>query len=409
MRVLISGGGTGGHVYPALAVAARLGAASAPQSAEAALQAGASPAAPQNDARCANQDETPSALLWIGTDGGMEEALVRRAGLAYATIRTGKIAGISPLRMVANLGRMALGVGDALRLIRSFGAEVCLVTGGYVCAPVVVACRLRRIPVVIYLPDIRPGAAIRHLSRIAQRVAVTAPEAAHWFGGEFPQGKAVVTGYPVRDELIGAVAEPAQSRRTLAESLQRPQLVEDAAPIVLIWGGSQGSRSINQATWEAAALLTQVAHVVHVVGERDWPLYAQQRQGDSKLEGDPRYHAVAYLHEAMSLALAAASLTVARAGASSLGEFSVAGLPSILVPLPFAGVNQRENAAVMAAKGAAIVVEDDALAAMLAPTVQSLLEDGPRLRQMSAAAKQMARPDAAQKIADELGGIRRTS
>jgi UDP-N-acetylglucosamine--N-acetylmuramyl-(pentapeptide) pyrophosphoryl-undecaprenol N-acetylglucosamine transferase len=129
--------------------------------------------------------------------------------------------------------------------------------------------------------------------------------------------------------------------------------------LVLIWGGSQGSRSINQATWAALNEILPAAHILHVVGTRDWPLYevfAAEHSLPPALAG--RYHPVAYLHDEMPLALAAADLTVARAGASSLGEFPVAGLPSILVPLPMAGVNQHRNAEQLARLGAAVIIDD---------------------------------------------------
>jgi UDP-N-acetylglucosamine--N-acetylmuramyl-(pentapeptide) pyrophosphoryl-undecaprenol N-acetylglucosamine transferase len=135
----------------------------------------------------------------------MEQGLVERAGLPYRGIDTGQMRGINPVMALVNAGRMVKGVRQSLAILESFRPDVCLVTGGYVCAPVVMACRLRRVPVLIYLPDIVPGWAIRSLSWLAQRVAVTFPAAAGAFGGQVPQGKAVVTGYPLRPELVKAV------------------------------------------------------------------------------------------------------------------------------------------------------------------------------------------------------------
>jgi UDP-N-acetylglucosamine--N-acetylmuramyl-(pentapeptide) pyrophosphoryl-undecaprenol N-acetylglucosamine transferase len=342
----------------------------------------------------------------------MEQPLVERAGIAYRGIETGQLHVANPLAALANLGKMAHGVRQSLAILDDFRPQVCLATGGYVCAPVVVACRRRGVPVLIYLPDMTPGWAIRLLSKLAQRVAVSFPEAAVYFGGEVPQGKAVVTGYPVRDELVQAATDRSRARRRLAEAIGRPQLrplSADDLPLLLVWGGSQGSRSINQATWGALPLLLPHAHVVHVVGQRDWPLYLEQKQGwatGAEVNLD-RYHAVDYLHEAMPLALAAADLSVARAGASTLGEFPVAGLPSILVPLPIGGVNQMRNAEQLARHGAAIILDDADLGSELGPQAVALLQEPARLAAMAAAAAKLAKPGAAQHIAAELARLSR--
>lgn len=334
-----------------------------------------------------------------------------REGIAYRGIDTGQLRGINPLAAAANLVKMARGVRQSLAILRDFRPQVCLVTGGYVCVPVVVACRLHRVPVLIYLPDMTPGWAIRLLSLLAQRVAVSFPDAAGYFGGLAPRGKAVVTGYPVRAALVEAAQDRAAARHELARIIDRPTLNGgDRTPLVLVWGGSQGARSINQAAWRALPDLLPHAHVLHVVGMRDWPLAKQEMQtlrADGVLTGGSarRYHPVDYLHEAMPTALAAADLTVARAGASILGEFPVAGLPSVLAPLPFAGVNQQRNAAQLVDKGAAIVLDDARLEAELARTVIELLTQADRLQAMSHAARALARPDAAQAIAAQLASL----
>jgi UDP-N-acetylglucosamine--N-acetylmuramyl-(pentapeptide) pyrophosphoryl-undecaprenol N-acetylglucosamine transferase len=338
----------------------------------------------------------------------MEQELVERAAIPFRGIDTGQLRGINPLKTLANLGKMAKGFRQSLAILSDFHPDVCLVTGGYVCAPVVLACRWRRVPVLIYLPDMTPGAAILWLSRFAQRVAITFPEAARYFGGLAPQGKAVVTGYPVRRELVEAMRSRAGARQQLARLIDRPAMDgSDDLPLVLVWGGSLGARSINLATWAALADLLPHAHVLHIVGTRDWALAKEQMQtlrASGVLSGGAarRYHPVDYLHEAMSLALAAADLTVARAGASTLGEFPVAGLPSVLVPLVISGVNQQRNAEQLAQHGAAVIVADNKLADDLARTVVELLNQGERRAAMAQAASALAKPNAAQKIVDTL-------
>jgi UDP-N-acetylglucosamine--N-acetylmuramyl-(pentapeptide) pyrophosphoryl-undecaprenol N-acetylglucosamine transferase len=338
----------------------------------------------------------------------MEQALVERASIPFRGIDTGQLRGINPLKALANAAKMVNGFRQSLAILQEFRPDVCLVTGGYVCVPVVMACRLRRVPVLIYLPDMAPGAAILWLSRFAQRVAVSFPEAARYFGGLAPQGKAVVTGYPVRRELVEAAADRAAARRQLAQTIDRPAMDgSDGLPLVLVWGGSLGSRSINLATWAALADLLPHAHVLHVVGTRDWTLAKEQMhtlRANGVLNGGAarRYHPVDYLHESMSLALAAADLTVARAGASTLGEFPVAGLPAILVPLVLSGVNQQRNAEQLAQHGAAVIVADDQLADDLARTVVELLNQSEKRGAMSQAAASLAQPNAAQNIVNVL-------
>ena len=336
----------------------------------------------------------------------MEATLVERAGIAFKAIETGQLRGINPLKALANLARMVKGFRQSLDIVRDFRPDVCFVTGGYVCAPVVLACRWRRVPVLIYLPDMAPGAAILWLSRLAQRVAISFPEAARFFGGLAPQGKAVVTGYPVRQELVEAAASRSAARQQLARTIDRPTMDgSDEMPLILVWGGSLGARSINLATWTALADLLPHAHVLHVVGTRDWPMAKEQMQTlrtTGVLSGGAarRYHPVDYLHDAMSLALAAADLTVARAGASTLGEFPVAGLPAVLVPLLH--VNQEVNAEQLAQHGAAVIVADNKLADDLARVVVELLNQREKREAMSQAAKALAKPDAAQNIANAL-------
>jgi UDP-N-acetylglucosamine--N-acetylmuramyl-(pentapeptide) pyrophosphoryl-undecaprenol N-acetylglucosamine transferase len=349
----------------------------------------------------------PAQLLWAGSIGGMEQALVERARIPYRGISTGQLRAVNPLKLARNAVRMVGGIRQSLELIDSFQPDVCFVTGGYVCGPVVAACALRKVPVLIYLPDVTPGYAIRWLSKLAQRVAVTLPEAANHFGGVAPQGKAVVTGYPVRQELVAAAQNRPAARRELAGALQW-QALEDAdgggqgsLPLLLIFGGSQGARAINRAAWSSLDQLLPHAAVLHVVGERDWPLYEEWARANSPAgELRQRYHPVPYLHEAMPIALAAADLTVARAGASALGEFPAAGLPAVLAP--YAGVNQMDNAQALAERGAAVIVRDEELGAWLAPTVADLLMDTGKLQGMRSAMAGLARPQAAEAIAAEI-------
>lgn len=330
-------------------------------------------------------------LYYLGEAGGIEEALAARAGIPFRAIATGQLRGRAPWDMALNLARMARGAQQCAALIREWRPTAVLMTGGYVAAPVAwAAWRARpRVPLLIYLPDLTPGQAIGLTSQFAARVAVSFPEVARYF-----PGKAVVTGYPVRHELLAADKAAARAALGLAPE----------PPVLLVFGGSRGARSINRALVAALPALLPRCQVLHITGQLDWPWVSETISQADALPAawQARYHAYPYLHDDMIQALAAADLAVARAGASVLGEFPAVGLPSILVPYPYAGQHQDANAAYLADRGAAQVIADADLAARLAPAILHLLDAPAELRQMAAAARALARPDAATNIALEL-------
>ncbi len=264
-------------------------------------------------------------------------------------------------------------------------------TGGYVAAPVAwAAWRSRpRVPLLIYLPDLMPGHAVALTSQFAAKVAVSFPEVARYF-----PGRAVVTGYPVRPELLAADKQAARAALGLAADL----------PVVLVFGGSRGARSLNRALVAALPNMLPRCQVLHISGQLDWEWVRSELNRPDLLAApwQTRYHAYPYLHDEMVQALAAADLAVARAGASVLGEFPAIGLPSILAPYPYAGQHQDTNAAYLADRGAALVIADADLGTQLAPTIMRLLEAPVKLHEMAQAAGALARPDAAANIAREL-------
>ena len=188
----------------------------------------------------------------------------------------------------------------------------------------------------IYLPDIEPGLAIKFLARFARRVAVTTTEARQFF----KPGLTVVTGYPVRAELFPAPATAGESPKVAA---RRRLNLQDDLPVLLVFGGSRGARSINQAVAAQLEDFLAVSQLVHVTGSLDetW-VHARREALPARLQA--RYHVSVYLHEDMTAALLAADLVISRAGASVLGEFPAVGLPAILVPYPYAGAHQALNA-----------------------------------------------------------------
>ena len=359
---MISGGGTGGHVYPILAVVEAF----------------------------SNFHLPPSNFLYVGSRGGVEEGIVGREGLPFAAISTGALRGLAPWTVAGHLFKMLAGFAQSLRMVRDFSPDVVLVTGGYVCAPVATAAWLRRVPLLVLLPDLEPGLAVRALSRLAKRVAVSFPEVARYFD----QSKVVVAGYPVRAAFFAIVKTEARKSFGLEENLKT----------VTVFGGSRGAHSINLALSRCLERLLEACQVIHICGQLDaeWVMEERARLPD-RLRS--RYRAYSYLHEEMPNALAAADLAVARAGAATLGEFPALGLPSILVPYPYAGQHQELNADYLVSRGAAVKIADAELGERLLPTILELLNDEAALAGMSERARALARPDAAQRIAQEMRQI----
>lgn len=327
-------------------------------------------------------------LCYAGTAAGVEAAMAADAGIDFVAIPAGQLRIRNPLQLLRNSLRLAGGTLQARRFVREWRPDVVFVTGGYVCAPVVWAAYRRQIPVLIYLPDITPGLAVQRLARFASRVAVSFPEVASFF-----PGKAIVTGYPVRREL---------RRRSLSKEDARKSFgLDPNLPTLLIFGGSRGSRSINQATAGVLSQLLALAQVIHISGELDWEA-ARERSALLSPDQSRRYRSFAYLHDEMVAALCAADLAVTRAGASTLGEFPALGLPAILVPLPISGQHQLPNARYLADRGAALIIDDDALPGQLLPTVRDLLDHPDRLSAISQASAALACPDAAGAIAGAI-------
>jgi UDP-N-acetylglucosamine--N-acetylmuramyl-(pentapeptide) pyrophosphoryl-undecaprenol N-acetylglucosamine transferase len=275
-------------------------------------------------------------------------------------------------------------------VIRSFKPTAIFVTGGYVSAPVIWAGAIEHIPSVIYLPDLEPGWAVRATVRWATRVAVSFAQAA----SHLPKDKTVVTGYPVRAEFFGADKRSARRRLGLDPDVQT----------VTVFGGSAGAHHINQAVAKGFDELAALAQVILVAGRRDeeW-MSNQARLLDLRLQ--PKVRVFGYLDDDLANALAAADVAVARAGAATLGEFPALGLPSVLVPYPFAGRHQAINARFMVERGAALTIDDATLGSKLVPTLRRLLNAPEQIKTMSQAASALAVPHAANKIVDLLHSI----
>lgn len=351
MRLAVSGGGTGGHIYPAVSAIEALGLLG-----------------------------VPVEVLWLGAPGRPEEAMARERGWDFHPVQTAQVRG-SGLRIPVNAAVAIAGAFGAARALRSARADVLLATGGYVAVPGTLGARLAGVPVVLFLPDASPGWAIRFLRRFAQVKAASSDAAARALGDG-----AVVTGYPVREGFATADRDAARRALGLGER-----------PAVLVLGGSSGARSLNEAVLRWAGEVLAQADVVHVAGRRDYEDVAKQAAA-AGLTSHPGYRLVPYLDQ-LPEAMVASGLVVSRAGAAVLGELTVSAKPSILVPGTFGGAHQRHNSDYMCREGCAEVIEDDEVVERLGPAILGLLADTARLARMAERARAIARPDAARRLA----------
>jgi UDP-N-acetylglucosamine--N-acetylmuramyl-(pentapeptide) pyrophosphoryl-undecaprenol N-acetylglucosamine transferase len=368
MRLLICAGGTGGGVYPALSVWQAI------------------------------KDGNPgrlSAVLWVGGEGGMEAELVQREGIPFEAIPASGLHGVG-LKTLSALVQNARGVRASQRILKQFKPDVMFFTGGFVAFPVAFAGR--HIPTLLYVPDIEPGWALKATARFADKVALIAEDSRQYFPGH---PGLTVTGHPVRQGLNAWDRETA--RQAFGFSPEWPTL--------LVFGGSKGARAINRAVIAVLPQLLAEMQVLHLSGALDWEeVRAAQETLPAHLS--PRYRAFPYLHEqaagpAMGAAYTVADLILSRAGASSVGEFPLFGLPAILVPYPHAWRYQKVNADYLTGHGAALMVPNDELPEKILPLVLGLMRDPAQRLNMQAAMRSLANPRAAEKIGNllfELGG-----
>jgi UDP-N-acetylglucosamine--N-acetylmuramyl-(pentapeptide) pyrophosphoryl-undecaprenol N-acetylglucosamine transferase len=357
MRFLVSGGGTGGHIFPALAVARAL------------------------------RDAQPELeLSYVGGVRGMERRLVGAAGLAYheVVVRSLRSGGVNA-HLVLDPLRLGASVPQAWWLLGRLRPDVIFTTGGYLGIPLVMAGRARGIPSLVWEGNVVAGKATAAVGRLADRVAVSFPPTLD----SFP-GRSFVSGTPIRS-FAGIDRSSARARFDLAD--------EDR--LLLAFGGSQAVARMAAALDGALAEILPEWVVLHVAGDAGMTEAEGTRD---RLPADvrDRYRPVPFLAEEMADALVAADLVLGRAGYSTCAEVTAVGVASILVPYPYAGAHQHENAAWLADQGAAVLVPDGELdAERLAVELRRLRDDAERGR-IAAAAHALGRPQAAAEIAAEL-------
>jgi UDP-N-acetylglucosamine--N-acetylmuramyl-(pentapeptide) pyrophosphoryl-undecaprenol N-acetylglucosamine transferase len=346
MRIVIAGGGTGGHLYPGIALAHEL----------VRLRPG-------------------SSVLFVGTERGLEARVVPREGFALATIRVRGIVGRGVWRAAASLARLPPALGQAWTVLRRFRPDLVIGVGGYAAGPTIVAARLMRRAIVLLEQNVVPGVTNRLLAPLADLVVAAFDESKGTC-----RGRVEVMGNPVRRAVVAAGRAPLPS-----------------TPSLLVFGGSQGAVAINRAVAGALARLAAIPglSIVHQTGQTDYAAtQAAYVAAGVTAKVEP------YLDD-MGTAYANASLVVSRAGATTVAELTACGRPAVLIPYPHAAHNHQErNARALEAAGAAqVILERDLTAARLGGVVESLLSDRPRLTRMAEASRNVGRPDAGEQIA----------
>ena len=356
MRYGLAGGGTGGHTYPAVAVAERL------------------------------RERSGVELIYYGTPDGPERAVAAAEGFAYRPVRASPLRSRSPARVSRGLVNLVRGSREARRWLATDAPGAVFATGGYAAAPVGRAARREGVPLLLFLPDVRPGWAIRSMRGQAQVVACSVPDSLRYL----PRDRSVVTGYPTRRQFRTASREPGAQAFGL----------DPGRMTLLVTGGSLGAHHINLVIARNLRTLLEQAQIIHIAGhsEETWLAHERERLPTWLQE---RYALRAYTDE-MALAMAAADLAVTRAGASVLGELPAAGLPAIVIPGAFS--DQHENASYLERHGAALTLSGANVEDLPAEILRLVENDASRER-MAQAMRELDRPDAAEQLAQMLEGL----
>jgi len=364
MKIVLTGGGTGGHIYPAISVGQAITAA-----------------------------RPDVELLFVGSSHGPEGKLAREARIEFRAVPSSPLTRSVSLSNAVAACRLLAGVFRARRILKAFGPDVVIGTGGYTTAAVLLAARSLRRPVVIHEQNAAPGRTNLWLARIASKVCVSFENSATYF----PSSKVVVTGMPVRAEFA-SLLDKVEARRKLG-------LAEDRFTVLVV-GGSQGARKLNELVLGMWPVIDNGrTQILHQVGERNLAeVRARLEEGRFADAGDA-YRVEAYID--MPPAVAAADLVICRSGASTIAEVIGASLPSILIPYPYAYANhQKHNAEYVVSHRAGVLCEEGvATSDILAGIVTGLRDKPEDLTSMATASKALGRIDAARAVAEVAFGL----
>lgn len=358
---MISGGGTGGHIYPALALIREI------------------------------QKETKDAqFLYIGTTNGLESNLVPRENIPFKSIYITGFKRKLSIENIKTVFRFLKGAADSKRILKEFKPDIVIGTGGYVCGPVVYAAAKLNIPTIIHEQNSVPGLTNKFLSRYVNKIAVCFEEAKQYF----PKDKVAFTGNPRASEVIG--------KDGIAGRLSAGLSTKE--PAVLIFGGSRGARPINDAVIKSLSDMGEKPYqVLYITGE----VHYEDVKKEVELVGNPKNVIIKPFIHNMPEVLAGIDLVVSRAGATTLAELTSLGIPSILVPSPYVTNNHQEkNAKSLSDNGAAVLLlEKDLTSKTLIGTINRILLNKDHLKEMKLKAKNMGIPDAARLLYKLMGQL----
>lgn len=365
MRYLITGGGTGGHIYPALAIA--------------------------NEIKNTDKD---AKILYVGTEKGLESELVPKSGFDFKTIRVkGMPRRINKESFLA-AKELIHGINDSKKIIKEFKPDIVIGTGGYVCGPVVYMASKRKIKTLIHEQNAFPGITNKILARYVDKVAVTFDEAKKYF--KHPE-RVINTGNPIRKEIINVNKDNAY--KVLG--------IDNHIPFILSFGGSGGQKKLNDSMYDLIkeGLKNNDIQIIHVTGKRFYDEFMDKLKEDNIILNE-KIRVLPYLYE-IPEALNIASIVVASSGAITLAEISAIGVPSILIPKAYTAENHQEfNARAFEKKGASIVIlEKDLKDAKLKDIIYELIENKNELSKMARESKKLGKIDASKKIIDEIQNL----
>ena len=356
----MSGGGTGGHIYPALTLI-----------------------------RTIQEKQPETEFLYVGTKQGLESDIIPKENLPFVALNLA--GGFERHFTLENFTRAAnaiKSVKKAIDIVKQFNPDVAVGTGGYVCGPILLAASLEKVPTLIQEQNVVAGITNKILSKFVNKIAVGSERALK----HFPAEKTVYTGNPIRSEVLKAKREDALIRFDF----------DDKKPIVLISGGSRGARSINQAMVDVLvnAASNPAIQYLHVTGKGEYEDVVNQIESAGVNLAELNHIRVEpYLYN-MPQAMAMADLAVFRAGATGLAELTARGIPSILIPYPFAAENHQEfNAKELVDAGAAkMILNKDLNSTILSETIEELISEPSKLKSMSERSLKLGRPEAAETI-----------
>ena len=357
MKIIVSGGGTGGHIYPALTLIDAI------------------------------KNKKPDAeFLYVGTEKGLEADIVPKAGINFTALKLE--GGLERRFTLENISRVADAIWSIKRasdIVKNFKPDAVVGTGGYVCGPILLAASLMKVPTLIQEQNAVAGVTNKILSKFVKKIAVGTKDALK----NFPADKTIYTGNPIRKEVLAAKK---------IDGLKEFNFTDDK-PIVLISGGSRGARSINNAMIDVlkSAAQKNSAQFLHVTGKGEFDSVMKKL---SDVDA-PNIRIMPYLYN-MPTAMAMADLAIFRAGATGLAELTARGIPAILIPYPYAAENHQEfNARSLVEAGAArMILNKDLTAELLEKNIDELLSSPEKLKSMAAASLSLGKPNAADEIAD---------